>query len=85
MFSCGGCFLPKFEARMLLEHPRSSKYLAVFWPNTSIGSGKNGEPRQKSPTGIVALDPPKKDGGVFYRLTLTAPKARINQLVFSFD
>ena len=56
---------------MLLEHPRSSKYLADFWPNTSIGSGKNGVSRQKSPTGIVALNPPKEDGGVFCHLTVT--------------
>ena len=67
---------------MLLEHPRSSKHLADFWPNTSIGNGKNGESRQKIPTGIVALNPPKDDGGVFCHLTVAAPSARINQSVF---
>ena len=35
---------------MVLEHPRSSKYLADFWPNTSIGSGKNGA-QAKKPSG----------------------------------
>jgi hypothetical protein len=37
---------------------------------------------QKSPAGIVALNPPKEDGGVFCHLTVAAPSARINQSVF---
>jgi hypothetical protein len=39
-------------------------------------------PKQKSPAGIVALNPPKEDGGVFCHLTVAAPSARINQSVF---
>jgi hypothetical protein len=39
-------------------------------------------PGKKSASGIVALNPPKEDGGVFCHLAVAAPSARINQSVF---
>jgi hypothetical protein len=39
-------------------------------------------PGKKSATGIVALNPPKEDGGVFCHLVVAAPSACISQSVF---
>jgi hypothetical protein len=71
---------------MVLECPCSSKYLADFWLNSLIGYGKIGRAQtKKSATSIVALNPPKEDGGVVGHLVVAAPKARVNQSVVGLD
>ena len=71
---------------MLLEHPRSSKYLADFWANALIGHRKIGRAQaKKNATSIVPLNPPNEDRGVFCHLAVVAPKACTNPSDFGLD